>query len=116
MRHLKKGRKFGLKKGKKRSFLRNLANNLIQHEHIITTEARAKELRSLVERFITYGKKQNVSSLRLLMKRLPKAAAYKVYHNLAPRYKDRKGGYTTIIKLTKTRKHDSSKMALIKFI
>ncbi|MDI6820962.1 MAG: 50S ribosomal protein L17 [Patescibacteria group bacterium] len=116
MRHLKKGRKFGLKKGKKRSFLKILANNLIQHEHIITTEARAKELRSSVERFITYGKKQNVASLRLLMKRLPKKAAYKVYHELAPRYKDRKGGYTTIVKLAKMRKHDGSKMTMIKFV
>ncbi|MDI6734014.1 MAG: 50S ribosomal protein L17 [Patescibacteria group bacterium] len=116
MRHLKKGRKFGLKKGKRRSFLKILANNLIQHERVTTTEARAKEIRSVVERFITYGKKQNIASLRLLIKYLPKRAAYKVYHELAPRYKDRKGGYTTIVKLAKVRKHDGSKMAMIKFI
>ena len=94
MRHAHKGRKFGLKTGQRRSFLRVLANNLISHGRIKTTEARAKELRTFVERYVTYGKQQNLAGLKLLLKNLPKAAAYKIYHELAPRYKDRKGGYT----------------------
>lgn len=116
MRHGKKTKKFGLKTGPRRSFFRILANNLIQHEHIVTTEARAKALKSKVERLISHGKKQNISGLRLLLKQLPKTAAYKVYHEIAPRYIERKGGYTRIIKLSKPRKNDASKMVRLELV
>jgi large subunit ribosomal protein L17 len=116
MRHLNKGRKFGLKKGRRRSFLRILAGNLISHERMVTTEARAKEIKSMVERYISYGKKQNLAGLRLLLRALPKQAAYKVYNELAPRYKERRGGYLRVVKLAKPRKHDASKMAVIEFV
>lgn len=116
MRHQKKGRKLGLKKGPRKSFLRVLGANLVEHERLITTEARAKEVRSFVERLITYGKKQNLAGLRLLLKKLPRQAAYKIYHDLAIRYQSRKGGYTRIIKLGKRRTHDASKMARIEFV
>ncbi len=116
MRHLNKGRKFGLKRGPRRAFLRVLANNLIRHERIRTTEARAKEIKMLVERYITYGKKQNLSGMRLLQQKLPKVAAYKVYHELAPRYAERKGGYIRILKQTKARTHDGAKMVVIEFV
>ena len=116
MRHLNKGRKFGRKKGQRHAFIRSLANNLIQHGKITTTEARAKELRGVVERYVTYGKKQTVSSLRLLMSHLPKAAAYKMYHEIAPKYQNRKGGYTRVVKIAKGRRHDASQMAVIEFV
>lgn len=116
MRHMHKGRKFGLKKGPRRSFLRILANNLVSHEKITTTEARAKELKGIVERYITYGKQQNLAGMKLLLEKLPKAAAYKVYHEIAPRYKERKGGYTRVVKTVTPRKHDGSKMAIIEFV
>ncbi|MGC9611234.1 MAG: 50S ribosomal protein L17 [Minisyncoccia bacterium] len=116
MKHAHKGRKFGLKTGQRRSFLRILSNNLISHGRIKTTEARAKELKTIVERYVTYGKKQNLSGLKLLLQKLPKAAAFKVYHEIAPRYKDRKGGYTRVIKQAVPRKHDGSKMATIEFV
>ncbi|MGC9603343.1 MAG: 50S ribosomal protein L17 [Minisyncoccia bacterium] len=116
MRHAHKGRKFGLKTGRRRSFLRVLSNNLISHGRISTTEARAKELRTVVERYVTYGKQQNLAGLKLLLKNLPKTAAYKVYHEIAPKYKDRKGGYTRVIKKAVPRKHDGSKMATIEFV
>ncbi len=116
MRHMHKGRKFGLKKGPRRSFLRILANNLVSHEKITTTEARAKELKGIVERYITYGKQQNLAGMKLLLEKLPKAAAYKVYHEIAPRYKERKGGYTRVVKTVTPRKHDGSKMAVIEFV
>ncbi len=116
MRHLKKGRKFGLKRGPRRAFLKILANNMIQREKISTTDARARELKPYIERLITYGKKQNLASLRLLLQKLPKATAYKLYYELAPRYLNRRGGYTRIIKNSKVRKHDGSKMATIEFI
>ena len=116
MRHQKRGRKFGLKRGKRKSFLRILAGNLIQRGRIVTTEARAKEIRPLVESLVTHGKKQNVAALRLLMSRLPRDAAYKIYHDIAPRYRDRKGGYIRIIKRAKLRQHDASHMATIEFV
>lgn len=116
MRHLNKGRKLGLKRGPRKAFLRILAANLIQKEKITTTEARAKEIRPIVERFVSYGKKQNLAALRILTQKLPKAAAYKIYHEIAPRYLERKGGYTRIIKVAKRRTHDASKMAVIEFV
>ncbi len=116
MRHLHKGRKFGLKKGRRKSFLKILANNLVSHEHVVTTEARAKEIKSLVERYVTYGKKQNLAGLKLLLKHLPKKSAYKIYHEIAPRYMKRSGGYLRIIKLASARKNDGSKMAKIEFV
>ena len=70
----------------------------------------------IVERLISYGKKQNVAGLRLLLKHLPKVAAYKMYHEIAPKYATRAGGYTRIIKRARARKHDGSKMATIEFI
>ena len=116
MRHLNRGRKFGLKRGRRKSFLKILADNLIRREKMVTTEARAKEIRMFVERLVTHGKKQNIAAFRLLLRRLPKDSAYKMYHELAPRYKDRKGGYTRIVKMSKARTHDASKMARIEFV
>jgi large subunit ribosomal protein L17 len=116
MRHHKKGRKLGLKRGPRKAFLKILANNLIQKEKISTTEGRAKELKPFIERLVTLGKRQNLASLRLLLKKLPKAAAYKLYNEIAPRYLNRRGGYTRIIKLSKKRTHDGSKMATIEFV
>ncbi len=116
MRHGVKGKKFGRERGPRRAFMKTLAGNLIQREHILTTEARAKALRPFVERLITHGKRQNVASLRLLLQRLPKQAANKLYYDIAPRYQDRKGGYTRIRKQTKPRAHDASHMATIEFV
>jgi large subunit ribosomal protein L17 len=116
MRHKKEGRKFGRKRGQRKAFLKSLAHNLISHEKITTTEARAKEIRKFVERLITYGKKQNLTGLRLLLKYLPKKSAYKVYNEIAPRYLERKGGYVRIIKFAKRRKNDGSKMVQIEFV
>lgn len=96
--------------------MNGLAHNLIQRGRIVTTEARAKELKPFVERLISYGKKQNLSGLRLLLKYLPKSTAYKVQHTLAPQYKDRKGGYTRIVKHTERRKQDGAKKATIEFV
>lgn len=116
MRHLKKGRKFGRKKSERRSFLKVLAGNLIRDERLTTTEARAKEVRIFVDRLVTYGKRGDLTALRLLLKNLPKSSAYKLHNEIAPRYKGRKGGYTRILKRLKTRKSDGAKMAVIEFV
>ncbi len=115
MRHLKKGRKFHRKKGQRKSLLKILANNLILEGKILTTEAKAKETKSQVEKLITLAKKQNLPSLRLLFSRLPKKSAEKLFYTIAPRYKDRLGGYLRIIKGL-TKKRDSSKTAIIEFV
>ncbi|MBU2101510.1 50S ribosomal protein L17 [Patescibacteria group bacterium] len=116
MRHLKKGRKFGLITGKRRAFLRILMHNLIMEERIETTEARAKEIRPRLEKLVTLAKKDNLSALRTLMRRLPQTSAYKIFHEIAPRYKDRKGGYLRIKKTAEMRRRDGSRKAIIEFI
>jgi len=116
MRHVKKGRKFGLMAGKRRAFLRILMHHLVMEESITTTEARAKEIRSDLEKLVTLAKKQELANLRLLMKRMPKPSAYKLYHELGPRYIDRPGGYLRIKKTGETRKRDNAKKAIIEFV
>ncbi len=116
MRHLKKGKKFHRKKGQRTALFKSLLNNLILREKMETTEVKAKEIKSGVEKTITLGKKQNLASLRLLTARLSKKAAQKVYFTLAPRYRKRKGGYVRIIKTSKQRKKDGAKMAIIEFV
>lgn len=109
-------RKFGRKRGPRKSFLKILARNLIIKGKIETTEARAKELKSFVEKFVTIAKKQQFSNLRILLSRLPKDAANKLFYELAPKYKERKGGYLRIIKTAALRKRDGVKLAIIEFI
>lgn len=116
MKHLKKGRKFGRGSGQKKALMNGLAANLIHHERITTTEAKAKELKSFMGPLVTTAKKQEVSALRKLMKQLPKTAAYKLYHEIAPEYEDRQGGYTRVIKHTERRKQDGAKKATIEFV
>ena len=86
-------------------------------EKLTTTEARVKELRPLVEKLVTLGKKQNLAAMRLLAARLSsKKVAEKIYYEIAPRFKDRAGGYTRIVKTAKFRKKDGSRLAAIEFI
>ncbi len=116
MKHLKKGRKFHRGRGQRKALFKIIIGNLVMKEKIETTEAKAKEIKPLLEKFITLGKKQNVASLRLLMSRLPKKAAQKIFYEISPRYKNRRGGYLRIIKSVKRRTKDASKMAIIEFI
>ncbi len=110
-------RKFHRKTGPRRSFLKNLANNLITRERIFTTETRAKAIRPLVERLVTIAKKQQLHNLRTLVSRLSnKDTAQKLFYAIAPKYKERKGGYLRIIKQGKTRKRDGAKTAVIEFV
>ncbi|MDP3956803.1 MAG: 50S ribosomal protein L17 [bacterium] len=117
MRHLKKGKKFNRQKSDRRAFMKGLVSNLILKEHMETTEARAKAIRPEVEKLITIGRTQSLSSLRLLLARIPsKKIAEKLYYEIAPRYKDRAGGYTRISKTSKVRKRDGVKIARIEFV
>jgi large subunit ribosomal protein L17 len=117
MRHLKKGKKFHRKKGQRTALFKSLINNLILEEKIEIIEAKAKEIRPKIEKLITIGKKQNLAVFRTIISRLGnKKAARKIYFTLAPRYQNRGGGYTRIIKSAKKRKKDGTKMAVIEFI
>ena len=102
MRHLMK-KKIGKGKDHKRKLLRTLAASAIVYEKIQTTEARAKITRSEVEKLISKGKKGDLHNKRQLFAALPDNAARKVIEVLGPRYKERNGGYTRIVRLGKSK-------------
>jgi large subunit ribosomal protein L17 len=90
---------------------------LIVHERISTTEAKAKELRPYIERLVTYGKTGTLASRRLAISRLQDVpATKKLFDAIAPRYKERAGGYTRIVKRTKRGMNDARKLAYILFV
>ena len=121
MRKRKKGRKLSRKRDQRKALLKALASALLLNEKIKTTEAKAKEASSLVEKFITQAKKDNLTSRRLLAKSLgggrvaSKKIVKKLMEEIAPRYKERKGGYTRIIKLG-PRKSNGAKMSIIELV
>ena len=116
MRKRKKGRKLSRKKGQRVALLRTLAFALLLKEKIKTTEAKAKELKSFIEKQITLAKKPDpLHARRLLAKNFSKKAVKKMVDEIAPRYKARSGGYTRIIKLG-PRKSNGAKMAQIEFV
>ncbi len=117
MRHLKKGKKFNRLRGPRISFLRNLSNDLIRAGKIETTETRAKAIRPIVERLVTFAKKQTLAARRELQSRVHnEKVVEKLYHDLGPRYTERAGGYLRITKLAKTRKRDGARMARVEFV
>jgi large subunit ribosomal protein L17 len=117
MRHSKIGRKFGRKKDVRTAFKSSLVEALVTREKILTTEARAKELRPIVEAMVTKAKKGTLAVRRDLTATLGgrSAVAKKLVDVLAPRFKDRKGGYTRITKVVK-RASDGRQSAVIEFI
>src|SRR3984893_3268999 len=99
MRHLKAGRHLGRNATHRHALMRNLARALIEHDRIITTVAKAKEVRPFVEKLITLAKKGTLHARRLAVARLhDKEAVTKLFKEIAPRFTDRPGGYTRIIK------------------
>jgi len=129
MRHLKKGRQIGSDAAHGKAILRSLALALLTHERIKTTEMRAKEVRTLVDRIITWGKRGDVHSRRLIIaalggeKKLINPAtgkqdlemSYRVIHDIAPRFAEREGGYTRILKLG-PRKGDNASMVIMELV
>jgi len=108
------GRKLGRTTGERKSLLTSLATDLFKHEEIVTTEAKAKELRRFTERLITKAKKGGVNSLREVKKEIrDKEAIKKIFETLVPRFKERPGGYTKIIKLG-YRQGDRAQVDLVK--
>jgi len=115
MRKRKKSRKLNREKNQRRALLRSLVSSLFLKGKIQTTEAKAKELRRFVERYITRAKKGDLASRRYLLRFFPKNIVKKLMEKIALDYKERQGGYTRILKL-EPRKSDSAKMAIIELV
>ncbi len=116
MRHRVGGRKLGRTSAHRAALFRNMAAALIKHEQIETTLPKAKELRPYVEKLITLAKRGGLSNRRLAHARLlDDAQLVKLFDVLAPRYADRNGGYTRIIKAG-PRASDAAPMAFIEFV
>ena len=110
-------RKLGRTNKHRRSMLANLTRNLIKYERIETTETRAKEVRKFLDKMITYGKDGSLVSRRKALAFLQNdnEAVKKVFNVLAPRYANRNGGYTRILKLDE-RRGDDALMAIIELV
>jgi len=100
MRHLKKGRSLHRKSSHRKALLCNLAVSILTNGRVQTTEAKAKEVRGLVDRIITWGKRGDIHARRLTARQVrSRTIVKKVFDELAPRYRDRPGGYTRIMKM-----------------
>lgn len=117
MQHRKKGRKLGRRPDHRTSMLRNLSVSLIESERIETTVTRAKEIRRVVERLVTYAKRGDLHGRRLVLAALGnnQDATAKLVEDIAPRYGKRDGGYTRVLK-TGFRRGDAAPTALIEFV
>ena len=116
MRHKIAGRKLQRKTGHRKALFRNMSAALIKHEQILTTAAKAKELRPYIEKLITLAKRGGLSNRRLAMSKLQdETQLKKLFDVLAERYADREGGYTRVIKAG-YRGSDAAAMAVIEFV
>src|SRR4030042_2671979 len=103
MKHQIAGRKLGRPIGHRLALYRNLVADLFRHDKIVTTEAKAKEIRGLAEKMITMGKENTLASRRRALAFITdKAVIDKIFTEIAPRYKERSGGYTRLLKLGHT--------------
>jgi large subunit ribosomal protein L17 len=116
MRHNIKGRRLGRASGHRKALYRNLVTALLKHEKIVTTEAKAKEVRGMAEKMITLGKQSGLQSYRQAMTFITdKKVTEKVFSVLAPRYQERAGGYTRITKL-EPRMGDNAPMVQLELV
>jgi large subunit ribosomal protein L17 len=117
MRHRVKGNQLSRTSSHRNAMIRNMAVSLIEHERITTTVAKAKNLRPVVEKLVTLAGESSVHRRRLAFARLrDRAAVSKLFDVLGPRFKERPGGYTRILKLAKPRLGDNGQRALIEFV
>ena len=110
-------RKLGRNNKHRRSMLATLTKQLIQNESITTTETRAKEVRKCFDKMVSYGKKNTLISRRLALAFLnnDEACVNKVFNEFVPRYNERNGGYTRIIKTTE-RRGDNALMVILELV
>jgi len=115
MRKKNKGRILSRPKNQRVALLRTMATSLFEHSKITTTEAKAKELRVVAEKFITRAKENNIASRRILAQDLGPITVKKLVEVIAPAFEKRAGGYTRIAKLG-PRKSDGARMAIIELV
>ncbi len=116
MRHRKKVAKLGRNASHRKAMLRNLATDLLRHERVTTTLSKAKAVRRVAERLVTLGKRDTLHARRHAARLIrDKDVLSKVFNELAPRYAERPGGYTRIIRLS-TRAGDRAEMAVIEMV
>ena len=116
MRHRKSGRKFGRTSAHRKSMFANLAASLIDHEQIVTTLPKAKDLRPVVEKLVTLAKKGGLANRRLAIAQIgDEALVAKLFDTLGPRYASRAGGYTRVLK-ARFRHGDNAAVAVIEFV
>ncbi len=117
MRHGNAGRRFNRTQSHRKAMLANLAISLVEHEQIVTTLPKAKDLRPIVEKLVTIAKKGDLAARRQLVSELQnnEVAAKKLFDVLGPRYKARAGGYTRVLKAG-FRHGDSAAVAVIEFV
>lgn len=116
MRHRVAGRLFGRTANHRKALLRGLVVALLEHERIETTVAKAKEAKRLAEKIITLGVRGDLHAKRLALAAVPnRAAVAKLFRDIAPRFKDRNGGYLRIVR-TRRRVNDRAHMAVLEFV
>jgi len=116
MRHQKKGKKLGRTAAPRKALFRSLVTSFVIYEKIKTTQAKAKALRPIAEKMITLAKKDTLHNRRQALKELyVEDAVKKLFEVIGPRYKERNGGYTRIVKLM-PRKNDGAEMAILELV
>ncbi len=116
MRHRKSGRKLGRTSSHREAMFRNMATSLFEHERIVTTREKAKELRPIAEKMITLAKRGDLHARRQALGYIrSKDVVHKLFTDIAEQFADRKGGYTRIIQ-TGVRQGDNASMAIIELV
>jgi len=115
MRHMNQGRKLNRTSAHRKALFRNLVLALVQHERIKTTDAKAKELRRYADRMVTLGKRGDLAARRLAFAFMQsRDAVRKLFEEIAPRFKERNGGYTRVVKFG-VRRGDAAPLSIIEF-
>lgn len=116
MRHNKSGRRLGRTTSHRVAMFRNMITSFLSHERITTTDAKAKELRSIADKMITLGKRGDLHAMRQAASYIrEKSVVTKLFATIAPRYTDRPGGYTRIVKLG-LRPGDNAQLSMIELV
>lgn len=116
MRHRVAGRLFGRTANQRKALLRGLVSSLLEHQRIETTLARAKAIKGITEKMVTFGKQNDLHSKRMVLSYIPnRAVVAKLFAEIAPRFADKNGGYLRIVQ-TRLRVNDRAPMAIIEFV
>ena len=116
MRHLKDHRKLGRTASHRKAMLANLVVSVIKHKHVRTTTAKAKEARRMVDRMVTFGKKDTVAARRHVFSKLRQRDAVQIlFDEIAPKYATRNGGYTRVLKIGR-RQGDGAELSVLELV